>query len=129
MPGRTQHRRARVLRREQTEAERTLWSALRSRQLRFKFRRQHPIPPYVADFACIEARLIVELDGGQHYDDDGLAKDRLRTDYLSRQGLEVLRFSNLEVLQNLDGVLTELLCWIEARTPHPSPLPQRIEGA
>ncbi|MEZ3135953.1 endonuclease domain-containing protein [Stutzerimonas kunmingensis] len=121
---------ARSLRKQLTDCERLLWRCLRNRGLAgFKFRRQHQWPPYVLDFYCAELQLVIELDGGQHYDDDGLAKDRLRTDYLSRQGLEVLRFSNLEVLQNLDGVLTELLCWIEARTPHPSPLPQRIEGA
>ncbi|MBW8453068.1 endonuclease domain-containing protein [Pseudomonas stutzeri] len=115
---------ARYLRQQLTDCERLLWRRLRNRGLAgFKFRRQHPWPPYVLDFYCSELRLVIELDGGQHYDDAGLAKDRLRTDYLRRQGLEVLRFSNLDVLQNLDDVLTELLRRVEARSPHPTPLP------
>ncbi len=115
---------ARYLRQQLTDCERLLWRRLRTRGLAgFKFRRQHPRPPYVLDFYCSELRLVIELDGGQHYDDAGLAKDRLRTDYLRRQGLEVLRFSNLDVLQNLDDVLTELLRRVEARSPHPTPLP------
>lgn len=115
---------ARALRSQLTDCERLLWRRLRNRGLAgFKFRRQHPWPPYVLDFYCAELRLVIELDGGQHYDDAGLAKDRLRTDYLRRQGLEVLRFSNLDVLQNLDDVLTELLRRVEARSPHPTPLP------
>jgi len=115
---------ARYLRQQLTDCERLLWRRLRNRGLAgFKFRRQHPWPPYVLDFYCSELRLVIELDGGQHYDDAGLAKDRLRTDYLRRQGLEVLRFSNLDVLQNLDDVLTELLRRVEARSPQPTPLP------
>lgn len=116
---------AKQLRTNLTECERLLWRRLRNRQLSgFKFRRQHPLPPYVLDFYCAELMLVVELDGGQHYDEAGLEKDRLRTDYLQRKGLGVLRFSNLDVLQNLDGVLAEILRWSEARSPHPSPLPK-----
>lgn len=94
-----------------------------SRFSRIQIRRQHPCPPYVLDFYCAELRLVVELDGGQHFDEAGLAKDRLRTAYLQHHGLEVLRFSNLDVIRNLEGVLTEILSWIETRTPHPNPLP------
>lgn len=115
---------ARQLRTRLTDCERLMWSRLRNRGLAgLKFRRQHPFPPYVLDFYCPAVQLVVELDGGQHYDDGGLERDRLRTAYLQRQGLEVLRFSNLDVLQNLDGVLTEILRWIEARplTPALSP--------
>ncbi|MCQ4288707.1 endonuclease domain-containing protein [Pseudomonas stutzeri] len=116
---------AKRLRSQLTDCERLLWRQLRNRQLGgMKFRRQHPSPPYVLDFYCAERMLVVELDGGQHYEEIGLEKDRLRTDYLERQGLEVLRFSNLDVLQNLDGVLTEILRWVEARSPHPNPLPK-----
>lgn len=115
---------ARALRSQLTDCERLLWRRLRNRGLAgFKFRRQHPWPPYVLDFYCAELRLVIELDGGQHHDAAGLARDQLRTAHLERQGLEVLRFSNLEVLQKLEGVLTELLRWIEGRAPHPSPLP------
>lgn len=120
---------ARQLRGNLTECERLLWKRLRNRQLSgFKFRRQHPLPPYVLDFYCAELGLAVELDGGQHYDEAGLTKDRRRTDYLRQQGLEVLRFSNLDVLQNLDGVLAELLRWAETNAPHPNPLPDGERG-
>ncbi len=115
-PSPEQRRFARALRSQLTDCERLLW------------RRQHPWPPYVLDFYCAELRLVVELDGGQHYDAAGLARDQLRTAHLERQGLEVLRFSNLDVLQNLEGVLRELLRWIEARAPHPSPLPSGERG-
>lgn len=119
---------ARKLRSQLTDCERLMWSRLRNRALAgLKFRRQHPCPPYVLDFYCAELRLVVELDGGQHYDEAGLERDRLRTAYLQRRGLEVLRFSNLDVLQNLEGVLTELLRWIEARTLTPT-LSQRERG-
>jgi very-short-patch-repair endonuclease len=98
-----------------------MWSRLRNRRLAgLKFRRQHPWPPYVLDFYCAELRLVIELDGGQHYDNRGLEKDRLRTACLQRHGLEVLRFSNLDVLQNLDGVLREIVRWIEARPLTPT---------
>lgn len=95
-----------------------------SRFSRIQIRRQHPCPPYVLDFYCAELRLVVELDGGQHFDEAGLAKDRLRTAYLQHHGLEVLRFSNLDVIRNLEGVLTEILSWIETLAPHPNPLPK-----
>ncbi len=121
---------ARQLRANLTECKRLLWSRLRNRQLSgFKFRRQHPLPPYVLDFCCAELGLAVELDGGQHYDEAGQAKDQRRTGYLRQQGLEVLRLSNLDVLQNLDGVLAELLRLAETLTPHPNPSPRRGEGA
>ena len=84
-----------------------------------------PVAAYVLDFYCPELRLVIELDGGQHHDAAGLARDRLRAAHLERQGLEVLRFSNLDVLQNLDSVLTELLRRIEGRASHPSPQPRR----
>ncbi len=120
-----QHLFARHLRHQLTDCERLLWRQLRNRGLAgFKFRRQHPCPPYVLDFYCAELRLVVELDGGQHFDEAGLAKDRLRTAYLQHHGLEVLRFSNLDVIRNLEGVLTEILSWIETLAPHPNPLPK-----
>jgi len=89
-----------------TEAEKRLWVRIRDRQLEgFKFRRQHPVGRYVADFACIEAKLIVELDGGQHADNP---KDLERTVWLESQGWCVIRFWNNEVFENLDGVLEHL---------------------
>jgi len=93
---------ARQLRRTVTDAERRLWSALRARRLSgYKFRRQHPLGPFVPDFACIEHRLVVEADGGQHADS---AEDLRRTAWLERQGWRVLRFWNNDILANPDGV-------------------------
>jgi very-short-patch-repair endonuclease len=96
---------ARRLRREMTDAERKLWSLLRSNQLGVKFRRQAPFGPYILDFLCIKAKLDVELDGSQHYTDTGRRRDARRDEYLRSNGLKVLRFSVVEFLQNPDGVL------------------------
>ena len=96
--------RARGLRQRQTDAERLLWSRLRGRALEgFKVRRQHPVGPFVADFACLEARLVIEVDGGQHA--ERATSDAQRTAYLQAEGFRVLRFWNADVLGNLDGVL------------------------
>jgi type I restriction enzyme M protein len=98
--------RRRALRGRATEAERLLWRLLRSRQfLDLKFRRQHPIGPYIVDFYCAHRRLAVELDGGQHFTLEGQAYDRRRTAYLARRGIRVLRFTNRELFENTDGVL------------------------
>src|SRR6186997_1203518 len=95
---------ARKLRRDQTDAERKLWFRLRDRRLAgLKFRRQVPIDRYVADFCCESARVIVEVDGGQHAGRS--VEDQARTEALETRGYLVLRFWNNEVLQNLDGVL------------------------
>ena len=97
---------ARELRRTLTPAERKLWRALRCKQLcGLKFRRQHPLTPYILDFYCHEKRLVVELDGGQHNEVAQTAYDRERTAWLRAQGLRVLRFWNREIDTNLEGVL------------------------
>ncbi|MGQ9751405.1 MAG: DUF559 domain-containing protein, partial [Thermoanaerobaculaceae bacterium] len=97
---------ARQLRKEQTDAERLLWSLLRDRRLAgYKFRRQHPVEPYILDFYCHEAQLAVELDGGQHNEPDERARDTKRSAFLEAQGIRVLRFWNNEVFQNTEGVL------------------------
>ncbi|MEN2787192.1 endonuclease domain-containing protein [Sphingomonas qilianensis] len=94
-------RHAARLRRERTDCEDLFWRAVRNRQLDgFKFRFQHSLGPFVADFVCLEAKLIVELDGSQHNADT----DAARTAYLEHQGFEVLRFWNSDVLENLEGV-------------------------
>ena len=94
---------ARKLRRDQTEAEKVLWSKLRNRQLEgAKFVRQFPIGPYVADFACRSLMLVVELDGGQHAENPA---DVERTRVIADSGFRVIRFWNSEVLSNLEGVL------------------------
>jgi len=105
---------ARRLRRDMTEAERKLWSRLRSGQLGVKFRRQVPIDRYIADFACIEARLVVEVDGGQHNID--IASDRARTAVLETAGYLVIRFWNYEVLKDIDGVVERIAGTLAAGT-------------
>ncbi len=96
--------RARALRSNMTDAERLLWHALRNRQINHhRFRRQHPIGDYITDFACVEQKLVVELDGGQHQEQ--VAYDDQRSEFLRSHGWRVLRFWNNEVLKNLDGVL------------------------
>ena len=97
--------RARQLRRNMTEAEKRLWSRLRSNRLGVHFRRQHRVGPYIVDFACLERKLIVEVDGGQHNEPDGLAHDARRTVFLNRDGYTVLRFWNNEVLGRTDDVV------------------------
>jgi len=112
--------RARELRSKQTDAERLLWNKLRNRQLAgFKFRRQCTVEPYIVDFVCIEAKLIVELDGGQHQMQD--AYDGRRSQYLTSLGFKVLRFWNNDVLANMTGVL-EIIRGDLINSPHPCPL-------
>jgi len=90
-----------------TDVEHLLWRAIRGKQVNAcRFRRQHPIGPYIADFACIERRLAVELDGGQHQDQN--SQDEPRTAFMQTQGWQVLRFWNIDVLENLDGVLATI---------------------
>lgn len=100
--------RARDLRRRDTDAEARLWDALRAHRLGgWKWKRQVPWGPYFLDFLCVEAGLVVEVDGGQH--SDRIAYDERRTAYLERAGLRVLRFWNSNVLSNRDGVCQAIL--------------------
>ena len=102
---------ARKLREDLTEPERFLWSILRNRRLAgAKFRRQHPIDPYVLDFYCNDARLAVELDGGQHNSEEGRTNDERRSLFLKRSGIKVLRFWNHEVFEDTEGVL-DAIAW------------------
>jgi very-short-patch-repair endonuclease len=114
---------AKRLRRTQTNAERVLWFRLRDRRLAgWKFKRQVPIDRFVVDFVCPEAKLIVELDGGQH--DKNQEKDAERTRALEEMGYFVLRFWNNDVMRNTDGVVEEILRTIpRSDPPHPTPLP------
>ena len=100
---------ARELRKNMTDAEQALWSKLRRKQLNGRiFYRQKSIGSYIVDFYCPSANLVVEVDGGQHYSIEGIAKDKSRDEYLVKLGLKVLRFSDLDVLKNMDGVLSVL---------------------
>ncbi|MBI2236869.1 MAG: endonuclease domain-containing protein [Magnetospirillum sp.] len=103
----TQIERARKLRTElATEVEKRLWRRLRAGQLDgARIRRQHPLGPYILDFVCIDAKLVVELDGGQHADPEHATYDERRTAYLRHEGYVVLRFWSNDVIDNLEGVL------------------------
>jgi very-short-patch-repair endonuclease len=104
--------RARKLRNEATEAERVLWERLRQRQLLgYKFRRQHPIGRYIVDFVCIDKRLIIEVDGSQHFGQQGY--DEKRTRWLESQGYQVLRFLNNEVLAETESVIESIIGHLE----------------
>ena len=109
--------RSRELRNNSTDAEKRLWRYLRNRQLDgVRFNRQVPIGPYIRDFAARTARLIVELDGGQHSETVGY--DQARTRFLQARGYRVIRFWNNDVLQNIEGVVTAIL---QALSDRPSP--------
>jgi very-short-patch-repair endonuclease len=98
--------RARELRRNANEAEKLLWWRLRGGQLSgHKFRRQHALGDYIGDFVCLSARLVVELDGDTHGDDERERKDAKRTEIIERNGFRVIRFWNDEVFHNMDGVI------------------------
>lgn len=97
---------ARDLRRNMTDAERLLWSKVRRKQLKgFQFYRQRIIGNYIADFYCPKANVTIEIDGGQHYNNEGLKADEVRDDYMKNQGFKVLRFSDRDVIENLNGVM------------------------
>ena len=116
-----QKTRARRLRRELTDAEKKLWARLRSRQLcGAKFRRQHPIGSYIADFCCVERGLVVELDGGQH--SSQIQADQRRTAFIERQGYRVVRFWDNEILSDAEAVLERIVRVLDG--PHPCPLPK-----
>ena len=113
---------ARDLRKGQTDAETKMWSLLRDRRLAGKkFRRQHPIPPYIVDFYCHEASLVIEIDGGQHAEDR--RRDKKRIEFLERKGLRVIRFWNNEVLQETEAVLQAIWDTLHDEPSPPPPLP------
>ena len=106
-----------------TDAERSIWRVLRSAQMDgHRFRRQVPFGPYIADFVCHDARLIIEIDGGQH--DRSSPAEAKRTRFLKHQGYRILRFWNNELLSNLEGVRA-MIARALRRHPHPVPPPSR----
>ncbi len=109
---------ARALRKEASRAERSLWDLVRNQKAGAKFRRQHPIPPYVADFACVEAKLIVEVDGPSHRVEAQAARDARRTAFLNELGWRVLRLRDGEVLADPSGVRGKI---VQALAEAPSP--------
>ena len=107
---------ARDLRKSMTKEERHLWfDYLRTYPVRF--RRQEIIGNYIADFYCSTARIVIELDGSQHYEEAGEAHDRMRTADLNAMGIEVIRFSNLDIMRNFEGVCAEIDSLIKRRIP------------
>jgi very-short-patch-repair endonuclease len=120
--------RARQLRREATTAESLLWELLRDRRLLGrKFRRQHPIGQFIADFFCDDARLIIEIDGAVHREPTQQERDRLREEILREHGFAILRFTNDQILDRTEQVLREIAAFVTAHSyEHPSPLSQSL---
>ena len=100
---------SRRLRKEMTEAEKLLWSKIRAKQIKgFQVYRQKPIGRFIVDFYCPKAKLVIELDGGQHYSEPMRVKDQIRDRYMESIGLKVLRFSDSDLFENLTGVLQKI---------------------
>ncbi|MGD0867040.1 MAG: DUF559 domain-containing protein [Rhizomicrobium sp.] len=108
-PEQTSQKHAKVLRRKMTDAETILWSKIRRGAVRgMHFRRQHPIGPYIADFACALERIVIEVDGATHSSDEEQEYDRRRDAYMQSRGWRVIRFTNTEIYKNLNDVLDAL---------------------
>ena len=123
----TAQRRSRTLRNQVTDVERHHWRFLRLRQLGgHRFRRQVPIGRYIADFACLEAKLVIELDGGQHQERQ--SHDQVRDRQIEARGFCVLRFWDNEVFRETEAVLEQIMRALEVNRPHPNPRPQAGEG-
>jgi very-short-patch-repair endonuclease len=117
------------LRKRQSDAEEKLWFNLRNRHLTgFKFRRQHRIGRYVVDLVCLERKLVIEVDGGQHNESPINIQDTQRTIWLEKEGYRVVRFWDNDVLNNTDGVLETIRIILDDAHPHPDPLPSRERG-
>ena len=111
---------AKQLRKQMTSAETILWVKLHEmRQIGFRFRRQHPIGPYIADFACIRGRLVIELDGDRHGAEERRAYDARRDAFMRARGWKVLRIGNVEVYKNLYDVLDAIDQVLRNRSPSP----------
>ena len=107
---------SRDLRNNMTDAEQLLWQRLRRKQiLGLQFYRQKPILNFIVDFYCPAANLIIECDGGQHYTEDGRSADQIRDQALSELGLVVVRYSNRQILTEIDGVVEQIYCVVEQR--------------
>ena len=110
------HKRAKSHRRELTAAENVLWQELRRKQVGgFHFRRQVPIGPFIADFACVKEKLVIEVDGIGHAEPDEIARDAKRTAYLENLGWRVIRFMNVEIFDEIDAVVESI--WHHLKLP------------
>jgi very-short-patch-repair endonuclease len=119
-----QRSRARSLRRDSTDAERTIWNAVGAHRIGgTSFRRQTPIGPYIVDFVCHDANLVIEIDGGQHFEPKHIKREARRDAFLSAKGYQVLRFNNHDVMTNRQGVLETIAAAVaHALSP---PLPRK----
>ncbi len=100
---------ARALRKNMTDAEQLIWSKIRGKQISgVQFYRQKNVGHYIVDFYCPKGKFVIEIDGGQHYEEEGREKDRKKDDYLQGLGLNVMRFSDIDVLKNINGVLERI---------------------
>jgi len=113
---------ARQLRNNMTDAERCLWAKIRMKQLNgYQFYRQKPIGDYIVDFFCPRAKLVIEVDGSYHLVGEKIEYDRIRDDYMSSLALRVLRFTNSEVLTNIEGVVEKIRESLEGEIPQRNP--------
>ncbi|HCX27794.1 MAG TPA: hypothetical protein DHI91_01495 [Candidatus Portnoybacteria bacterium] len=100
---------SRQLRTSSTDAEKLLWSKIRKKQIKgYQFFRQKPIGNFIVDFYCKEAGLVIEIDGGQHYENENIKNDKIREDFLKKQGLKIMRFTNLDILKNIESVVGKI---------------------
>ena len=106
---------ARELRQPQTPAEATLWRHLRNRNLKYKFRRQHPIKCFIIDFYCAEAKLLIEVDGASHFETSQIEYDQARTESLKNLGYKLIRFTNDDVRYSLNAVVSRIIEEVEIR--------------
>ncbi|KQS93256.1 hypothetical protein ASG21_03255 [Chryseobacterium sp. Leaf394] len=101
---------AKALRKDETQAEKILWAKLRNNQLKgYKFRRQHPIGLYIVDFYCHQLKLVIEIDGDYHNIQEQIEKDKERTQNLETDGLHLIRFTNKDVMENLEKIISEIM--------------------
>lgn len=115
--------RRQALRNKATDSEQLLWQKIRSKQLGVKFRRQHGIGYYIVDFYCPTLKLVIELDGGYHYQPEQLAYDQIRTEYLNRLGIQVLRYDNNQVFIEIDAVVEDILTVVDILCDENQPPP------
>ncbi len=116
---------SRQLRENMTDTERNLWAKIRMKQLKgYQFYRQKPIGDYIVDFYCPKAKLVIEVDGSQHFSDEMTEDDKIRDEYINSLGLKVLRFTNTDILTHIDGVVESIVESMEDEIPLSPPLPK-----
>ena len=111
------HKQARDLRKRETKTEKILWNILSNKKLGVKFRRQHPINQFIADFYCHELKLVIEVDGEFHLQKDKIEYDAMRTSIFNNFGIQVYRFTNQEILEDSHEILSSLLKLINKNNP------------